>query len=257
MHRSTFASLLAMALAVPAGAETGDLRVRFLYDGPAPEPSPIDVTTDVAFCGQHGLRSERLIVNPENKGIKNVVLYVFTGRGGSDLPPQQPRNATHELANKDCRFEPHIVTAMVGDTLNVTNPDPVGHNANLGFIRNPAQNFTLPPGGSRQVKLDLAEPAPMPGDCNIHPWMHSRIIVLDHPFVGVSDEDGWLEIEGLPAGGELNFRIWVEAAEGAIDSVKIDGKQTTWRRNRFDVKINSGMNDLGTVAIPAAKLKAD
>jgi hypothetical protein len=101
------------------------------------------------------------------------------------------------------------------------------------------------------------QPAPITVGCNIHPWMNAYVVVLDHPFVGVSDEEGVLEIEGLPTGGELNFRIWVEAAQGAIDSVKIDGKQTTWRRNRFDVKIQPGMNDLGTVEIPAAKLKAD
>lgn len=50
---------------------------------------------------------------------------------------------------------------------------------------------------------------------------------------------------------ELNFRIWVEAAEGALGSVKVNGNEEQWPRNRFNYKIKPGENDMGTVTLTA------
>ena len=256
LRKVVSALALGIVAATPALAqETGDLKVRFEYGGDPPAPSPIKPNKDVEYCGQHNLLNEKLLVNQENKGIQNVILYVYTGRGGSDLPEVDPKNATHELANSQCRFDPHIVIAQSGDTLKVTNPDPVGHNANLNFFRNEAQNFTIPPGGSKSVQLEEAEPAPIPVDCNIHPWMRAYVVVLVHPFAAKSDENGELTIKGLPAGEELTFRVYHEA--GRIDDVTVNGEERNWRRSRFDVEIQPGMNDLGTVVIPAESLEAD
>ncbi|WP_164102954.1 methylamine utilization protein [Candidatus Laterigemmans baculatus] len=256
--RRTFLGLAATATLLSStamAAETGTLKAKFVYGGAPPSPPAIDPNKDQAFCGKHPLVDESLLVNKENNGIQNVILYVYTGRGGSKLPKSDPSNDTHELANDKCRFEPHVVIAQAGDTLKVTNPDAVGHNANLNFFANNPQNFTIPPGGEKEVKLEEAEPAPIPVECNIHPWMKAYVVVLDHPYAAVSDKDGVLTIEGLPAGEELNFRIAHEAAAGSIDEVKINGKTEKWRRNRFDVKIKPGMNDLGEIEIPAEAFK--
>ncbi|MCH1439970.1 MAG: methylamine utilization protein [Rubripirellula sp.] len=240
---------------MPATAETGDLKIHFEYGGDAPAPSAIDVNKDVQFCGKSKLMNERLLVNPKNKGVKNVVVYVYTGRGGSKLDAVPASNKTLTLANNACRFEPHIVIAQTGDTLKVTNPDAVGHNANLGFFNNKQQNFTIPAGQEKTVALEESEPAPIPVDCNIHPWMKSYVVVLDHPFAAVSDENGVLTIKGLPAGEELVFRVYHEA--GGIKEVEIDGKSEEWSRSRFKVDVKPGMNDMGTVVIPADALSAD
>ena len=247
------AAAFCLLSACPALA--GDLKIRFEYGGDAPDPAAIDVNKDVAFCGKTKLTNERLLVNPENKGVKNVVVYVYTGRGGSKLDEVPAAKNTLTLANDKCRFEPHIVIAQTGDTLKVTNPDAVGHNANLGFFNNKQQNFTIPAGQEKTVELVESEPAPIPVDCNIHPWMKSYVVVLDHPFAAVSDENGELIIKGLPEGEELVFRAYHEA--GAIKEVKIDGKDEEWKRSRFEVKIGPGENDLGTVVIPADALSAD
>ncbi len=243
---ATFATTL-------VAAETGDLKIRFQYAGKPFTPKPIDVNKDTEFCGKHGLAEERLIVNSENMGIKNVVVYVYTGRGGSKLDKVEPANNTHVLANENCRFEPHILIAQTGDTLKVTNPDPVGHNANMNFFENKAQNLMVPAAGEQQVALEKQEPAPIPIDCNIHPWMKAYVVVLEHPFAAASDENGDLLISGLPAGSKLTFRVFHEA--GAINEVTIDGKKEDWNRSRFEVDVKAGLNDLGTVVVPAGALK--
>lgn len=246
---------VAFCLLSASPALAGDLKIRFEYGGDAPAPAAIDVNKDVEYCGRTKLMNERLLVNAKNKGVKNVVVYVYTGRGGSKLDEVPPAKNTLTLANDKCRFEPHIVIAQTGDTLKVTNPDAVGHNANLGFFNNKQQNFTIPAGQEKEVALEESEPAPIPVDCNIHPWMKSFVVVLDHPFAAASDENGDLIIKGLPEGEKLVFRAYHEA--GAIKEVKIDGKDEEWSRSRFEVEIGPGMNDMGTVVIPSEALSAD
>ncbi len=250
---------LALALALVSGtsafAQTGDLKIRFEYGGDAVTPAALDVKSD-PFCGTQGLVNERLLVNPTNKGLANIIVYVYTGkRGGSKLPEYEPSNNTLELANLKCRFEPHVVIMQTGDTLKVTNPDPVGHNANIGFFKNDAVNFLLPPMAEKSIVLKEAEPAPIPAQCNIHPWMISNVLVLEHPFAAKSDENGDLTIKGLPAGDKLIFRVWSEA--GTIEKVNVAGKEEEWKSQRFEVEIKPGMNDMGTVVIPASALSAN
>jgi len=246
-----------LLVAAPAWSQdTGTLKVRFAYGGAAIQPQAIDANKDAQFCGKHGLVSERLLVNADNNGgLKNVVFYVFTGRGGSKLPAQPASKGTFELANQNCRFEPHILTVQVGDTIKITNPDPVGHNANMNFFANAAQNITIPPGGEKLVKIEKPEPAVIPVDCNIHPWMRSYVVALDHPFAAVSDENGEIEIKGLPAGETLVFRLYHEAADTAIKEVLIEGKATELKKNLLELPIKAGVNDFGTITIPAAALK--
>ncbi|WP_442507738.1 methylamine utilization protein [Novipirellula sp. SH528] len=246
------ASLLASTTAV---SHAGDLKLRFEYAGTAAEPTALVVNKDVEFCGKHPVMNERLLVNKDNKGIQNVVLYVYTGRGGSKLDEVPEKKSTHVLENNACRFEPHIVICQTGDTLKVTNPDAVGHNANLPFFKNAAQNFLIPPGQEKSVALEETEPAPIPVECNIHPWMRAYVVVLEHPYVAKSDENGDLVIKDLPEGKELTFRVFHEA--GKIDDVKINGKAEKWSRSRFDVTIKAGVNDLGTVVVPADALSAE
>ena len=248
-------ALLFVFGAAPALAQNGDLKIRFVYGGDPPDVAEVNVNKDVAFCGKNKVLNDRLLVNKENKGIKNVGVYVYTGRGGSDLDDVEPAKNTHTLANSNCRFEPHIVIAQTGDTLKVTNPDAVGHNANLGFFNNKQQNFTIPAGQEKSVELERDEPAPIPVDCNIHPWMKAYVVVLDHPFAAASDENGDLLIKGLPAGEELVFRAYHEA--GSLSEVKINGKDEEWKRSRFEVEIKPGLNDLGTVVIPDGALSAN
>ena len=244
-------------LATESDTQVGHLKVRFVYGGDPPAPRALLVNAIQPFCGRQQLIDERLLVNSENQGIRNVLVYVYTGRGGVELPEQPLRNQTHTLANQNCRFEPRIVIAQAGDKLDITNPDPVGHNANLAFFNNPPQNVTVAPGNKVTIDLAKDEPAPIPVLCNIHPWMQGRVAVFEHPFAAVSDENGDLLIKGIPT-GDMVFRVWAEAAPKAIGEVTIDGKEADWgRKNLFELEIKAGMNDMGTVVIPADALSAD
>jgi len=130
--------------AVLPAAEWGDLKLKFVYDGTPPAPAAISVTKDPQFCGQFGLVDEELVVNKENKGIANIVAYLYTTKTGPK-PPVHPDYAAEaktklQLDNTKCRFEPHVVVMTAGQTLVLKNSDQVGHNTNYAGFRNPAVN---------------------------------------------------------------------------------------------------------------------
>ena len=248
---------MAAALSVPSAfaEETGTIKVQFKYGGSAFDPAAIDVNKDVDFCGKHPLVNEKLLVDKATNGIKNVVLYVHTGKGGSKLPAMTLVSKKVTLANDKCRFEPRVVILAVGDTLEITNPDAVGHNANVNFFANAPVNPLIPPNAAKEIMIVKPEPGVISVDCNIHPWMRAYTVVLDHPFAGVSDAEGMIEIKGLPSGAKLVFRIFHEGAGSAIKEVMIGGKPEALKKNLIELMVNPGMNDLGTITIPADALK--
>ncbi len=255
---TTFAlagAIAAISMASAAVAQDATLKLRFVYDGTPPPVGDITPTKDQEYCGKHEIPNEKLIVNQKNKGIKNVIVHVYGRSSGKDLPKVSHTPQTQVLANDHCRFEPHIVLAHTGDTLQITNPDPIGHNANLNFIRNTAQNLMIPSGQQKDIKLEEEEPAPIPVDCNIHPWMRAYVVVLDNSFADVSNDSGEIEIKGLPAGKKIEFAVRFEG--GKLDEVKVDGKMTDWKRQRFEVDLKPGVNDMGDILVPADAVSAD
>jgi plastocyanin len=247
----TFAlATLGVFFASPVLAQTGSLKLRVVYGGDVPKGADIAVTADKQYCGNFKLTDESLVVNPENKGIQNVVLHVHTtGRGGTKLksiPP--PKNQTKVLDNKGCRFEPRVVILQVGDTLKISNSDDIGHNANMGFIEGRPINIQIAAHSSHDEKIEKAEPGLMGVSCGSHPWMKASFVAFDHPYAAVSDKNGLIEIKDLPT-EKLTFRMIHETAK--YEGITVGGKPADWKKNVFELTIKPGENDLGDVVIPA------
>ena len=250
------ATLVVLLQATAATAEeTATLKATFRYLGRPSTVQPITPHLDRQFCGSVPIPDERLIVHDDHHGIKNVVVYVYTGRRGTVLPERARRPETHVLAIKHCRFDPHILLAQKGDTLRVEDQDPVGHNVNLQFFNNAPLGFTRPVGAAWQRSLDESEPAPVPIGCNIHPWMNAYLLVLDHRLAGISDGDGRLEITGLPVGQKIVFRAFHESAR--LKEVVVDATAETWEGSKFERVLQAGVNDLGVIGIPASAFTID
>jgi len=241
--------IIAILCVLSLDASAAELRMRFVYDGAPPTPQPIVVDRDKEVCGEFRLVDERLLVNPENQGIQNIVVYLATGRGATEIAKVPPSNQERVLTAEHCRFHPRVIVAQAGDTLAFNSKSEVGHNLTISFFRNPALNMVVSPGGTAQLPLTFPEPVTLPLKCNIHPWMNGHLILLEHPFVGVSDADGDLLIPGLPADTELDFRVFHEAITGRAISVKVNGTETTWQRQRFTITTTADVTDVGTVVL--------
>ena len=244
--------LLAIVLGASAGVASaqqwGDLDGTFVYKGTPPAPMKITPEKDPEYCGKHPLVVENLVVNKENGGMANVVIYLFTAQGAKvEVHPDYAKTAKDEVRvdNHNCRFEPHVQGIRTGQTLVVGNKDPIAHNTKGEFFANNPFNDLIPANNDIKKTFMTAETTPSELSCSIHPWMKAYLLIRDNPYFAVSDKDGKFSIKNLPA-GEHTFIVW---SNKYITDVAIAGKPTTWTRGRPKFTIKSGPNALGKIEV--------
>lgn len=223
-------------------ADWGNLKGQFIYDGTPPDPAPLQVDKEPA-CKKHQLVDESLVVNKENKGLANVVIFVSTKKNKLKVNPdlEKEKKDTAVLDNKDCRFSPHILAMEVSQTLEILNSDGFSHNSNVTVLGEEGINPLLGPGNKATYKFAKAQRLPVNVNCNIHGWMKGYVVVKDNPYMAVTDEDGNFEIKDLPV-GELEFTVWQENS-GYLNA------KPDWKKGVFKMKIKKGDNDLKTIKV--------
>ncbi len=201
-----------------SAAEWGNLSGRFVFDGVPPIPEKLKITSDQPMCGQHDLQNEALLVNPHNKGVQNIIIYLYQNKSGARLTPYDSKEVPiHEdylacekevvkLDNKGCRFDPHVALIWNRQKVLLGNSDPVGHNVKIDCRDNLQSNDTIPSGDTIEKQFDKAERFPAPVSCSIHPWMKGWIVIRDTPYMAVTDADGKFEIK-KPSGGRVAVHV--------------------------------------------------
>lgn len=231
-----------------AEAGWGSLKGKFIYDGVAPKPAKINA--NAGGCNNNNLFDESLVVSPSGE-LANVIVWVRTPGVKIHSDYNQTKAKAVQIDNKNCRFDPHIVTYWTAQPLELKNSDPAGHNINASLQKNTAFNIIVPGNAAVENKdVKVSETLPVPMQCNIHKWMNGFLVVQDHPYMSVSADDGTFELNNLPI-GELEFQVWHEKA-GYVREVDVNGKPTEWKRGRVTLTIKPGENDLGVVKVPAS-----
>jgi plastocyanin len=260
MKWTTLVAFLTTAF-VPAMAQAqdwADVTIKFVLDGDIPKLAPLNAAAD-PVCAAQSIPNERLVVDEKSKAIANVVFMVDAKQ--TKLPADKIHPSLKDvpdvkpvLDNVKCQFVPHILPIRAGQTVEVKNSDSTGHNAKFVFFNNEEWNQVIPTNGTKQIQIKKAESGPSKVECNIHPWMTAYHVVTDHPYVGVSDANGVVKIEKLPAGVELTFKLWHEA-QNKFDEVTVNGKADSWKKGNVKFTLKPGENDLGTVTIKPDKFK--
>lgn len=238
--------------AAGAGAfEGGDLKGRFVYDGVPPARKPVEITADREFCGKQNILKENLVVNPVNRGIANVVVWLYQASREAPPPVHPSYRATEKaevhLDCRGCRFDPHVCVLRTTQTLLIRNLNPIGDSAKIDTLSNPPINILVPVDGRWRQTYSRPERLPAPVSCSLHPWESAWLLVVEHPYVAASDADGNFVIKSLPVGRRL-FQFWHEQP-GYLTEVKHRGSATTWRRGRVEMLIKPGENDLGELRL--------
>ena len=251
-------TVVALGLALPVAAQAGwgHLKGKIVVAGDAPAPEKLVVNKDVAVCGNKGLVDESLVVG-KSGGLQNVVVCMLQSRRSPQKPDVHPdyagqKDATLLLDNKNCRFEPHVVVMTTAQSLLVKNSDPVGHNANIQSLKNPA-NPNIPPNGEIELEMKTADTTPVKVVCGSHPWMQAVVLVRDEPYFAISADTGEFEIKNIPD-GTWNFVFWHERggrskSGGYLKGLTQDGKEIESDRvGAVEVTIEDGkVTDLGTM----------
>ena len=176
---------------------TGSVAGRVSFSGTAPVRVKLDLSANPTCERQH-LRpvfSEDAIVN-KNGSLRNTLVWVKSG-----LPDKKwivPGAA--QLSQDGCVYQPHVLAVMAGQTIEVSNTDPLNHNVHAVALTNAAFNVAQPPRAEKLLERFEHQELMIPITCGVHGWMRAYVSVIAHPFFAVTGEDGAFELKGVPAG---------------------------------------------------------
>ena len=188
----------ATAPATPAAAPIDPATVATIvgvvkFEGTAPKAAKIDMSQDPACQGTN--TAENLVVNGGN--LQNVFVYVKDGLGNRTFGVPQ-ESVTLDQAG--CKYKPHVLGVMAGQTIKIINGDPTTHNIHPTPKDNREWNESQAPKAPPIEKTFAREEILLPVKCNQHPWMRMFVNVVKSPYFAVSGPDGKYEIKGLPPG---------------------------------------------------------
>jgi len=175
----------------PAAAATVSGTVKF--EGAAPKPAKIDMSQDPNCKG--GNLAENIVVSDGH--LQNVFIYVKEGLGNRTF--DVPKDA-FTLSQSGCKYHPHVLGVMAGQTIKIVNGDPTTHNIHPTPKDNREWNESQAPQAAALEKSFAREEVMLPVKCNQHPWMRMFVNVVKNPFYAVTGPDGKFEIKGLPPG---------------------------------------------------------
>ena len=233
----------------------GKLKGRIHFAGERPEPETLEITRDEDVCGNLGLLDESLVVNPRNGGIRYIAVWLDSRQPLEVHPdliaePKSPPN----IDNVGCLFSPRMLAVRVGQPISFSNSDPVAHNAAVFARRNQPFSEVIPQSAPLQKSFLKAETQPIRVDCSIHAWMKAWLIVLDHPYVAVTDADGKFEIPNVPA-GNWTFKFWQERS-GFFQSLQNASGPLPLQKGAIVLNIAAGAElDLGELSADEAQFQ--
>jgi len=230
--------------------------------GSVPALSPIPVGKEQAICGTTA-PNEVLEVG-SNGGIKNVLLFLNTDLPVNDSGDETPvwvhgsysfdkvgefpvtndRQKSNVLFDqKRCVFLSHVFSIRSDQTMIIRNSDNTLHNTNISAKKGKQANEGIPAQGETTYQPTTQENDPFPVTCNVHPWMRSWMIVRNNPYFDVSKADGSFQIPNIPAGVELEFRIWQEktgfiSAKQADQTFKLNNEAIDVKKGKFKLTLN-------------------
>ncbi len=239
----------AEAESTPVGTGWATLKGRFLFAGTPGERAVLTVDKDMEVCSRDGMKlyDQSLRIDPENKGLADVVLFV---RKSTRVKEASPSGEPLVFDQKNCEFITPVFAARVGRPVDVRNSDPIGHNTNISGT---PFNQLIPADGGSIFTPGSENGMPVSVTCNIHPWMKAYAVFRKDGYVAVSAVDGAFEMPDLPAGEPLEFQVWHSRAAGGL---KLDRPDLKWSpKGRFKITLDPDqVKDLGTIEVPAAAL---
>jgi len=205
MKRVVFAVMMVFVLYNPvtgddaykAGpvSDGGIIKGTVVFNGAVPEPVTYKPTKDTEVCGPGVHTSDEISIGP-NRGIQYAVVSLTDITGGAPLD----RKASPRLDQKGCRFVPHVVPVPRGGTLEILNSDGILHNVRTTTKKNASFNKAQPKFMKKMKHKFTAGPEKIKVNCDAHSWMSAWIVVTDHPYYAVTDENGAFTLSDVPAG---------------------------------------------------------
>ena len=204
-------------IADPSWGETIKGNVR--YVGAPVQKKTVSVTIDQYVCGKEK-ESEELLLS-SNNGIRNAVVWL------QNLPPGTKAEwnlPAAKMDQKQCAFVPRVVLVPVGGTVEFLNSDRLLHNVKSAGKENPPFNRAQP--HARSISFAFKKPEILRVDCDLHSWMRGWVVVAEHPFYAVTNEQGDFIFENVPR-GKYTLQVWQESLGNVTQELVAGDKGTT------------------------------
>jgi plastocyanin len=151
--------------------------------------------------------------------LRHVVVYLKGATPQASLPATKA-----EMRQQGEAFVPRVLAVSRGSVVEFPNGDPIYHNV---FSLSRAATFDLgrfPRGETRTVKFD--KPGLVKVFCQIHSHMNATVIVFDHPWFAIPDDEGKFELKGVPT-GQRELVAWHERLGDTTISVSVEAGRVT------------------------------
>jgi hypothetical protein len=198
------------------GTIRGCVRLRGNYSATA----SFDVTKDPKYCGKKKTYP-RLTIG-KNKGVKNAIVCLEGITQGKKFSAD---TYTAVLNQSKCEYGPHITILHKNTNLKIVNNDPILHNVHAYSLATASRsmfNIAQPIRGQCTTikQKQLGNSGLILTTCDAgHPWMSAYIMVTEHPYVVVTDENGKFEMDDIPT-GTYKLSMWHEGV--AITSTETE-----------------------------------
>jgi len=203
-----------------AGASQAEtIKGNIRYAGAPIEKKKTSVTIDQYVCGKEKEPEDLLLSS--NNGIRNAVVSL------QNIPPGAKGEWNFPAAKMDqkqCSFSPRVVIVPVGGTIEFLNSDRLLHNVRSTGKENPPFNRAQP--HARSISFVFKQPELLRVDCDLHSWMRGWVVVADHPYYAVTNEQGEFVLENVPP-GKYTLQVWHETLGKVTQEVVVGDKGAT------------------------------
>ncbi|MBD8685274.1 methylamine utilization protein [Pseudomonas sp. CFBP 13719] len=143
---------------------------------------------------------EARITQADGKPLADAVLSLSGGPAAAGS-----RQATAIMDQRAQKYLPHVLAVATGTSVSFPNSDNIRHQV---YSFSPAKRFELRLYEGTPSQPELFDKAGVVVlGCNIHDWMLGYIYVTDDPWFAVSDEQGRVRFDQLPA-GRYQVSLW-------------------------------------------------
>jgi len=184
---------------------------RVTLRGTPPDETPMNMDSPCAGLQANPPMTRHFVVSPDG-GLADALVSI----GGFDSGRDARSSTDHEIAFINCRIEPYVSVATIGQRLTFRNADEISHTPQLARPRtNFARFVSIPVSPKSLVRVPLFE-TQRPENflritCEAHPWEAAYISFLANPFFAVTDTNGSFVIPNVPPGKYTLFALHREA----------------------------------------------
>jgi plastocyanin len=142
------------------------------------------------------------VVDAKGAALGNAVVTLQGPAGGVAAPGKAV------MDQQEMRFVPSVLAVRTGTSVTFPNRDDIRHQV---YSFSPAKRFELRLyQGTPSEPVVFDKPGLVVLGCNIHDWMVGYIYVTDDPWFAVSDAQGKVSFDNLPA-GDYRVTLWHSA----------------------------------------------